>query len=101
MRTRSSACVQLTTLPSRKERFGTITWMFSRCGCVCCASDALHVAVGLIHFDQVADLDRALREQDHTADEVCDDVLAAEADADRERTAEHGERRQRDVHRLQ
>ena len=49
------------------------------------------VALLVADHDPVADLDRALDEQDEPGDEVVDDRLQAEADANRERTRHDGE----------
>ena len=51
-------------------------------------------------FDHVPFLDRPLGEQQQTADEVADEGLRAEADADREGAPDHGERGEGDVDHL-
>ena len=54
-------------------------------------ADAAHVALLVADDDAVADLDRALDQQDEPRDEVVDDRLQAEADADRQRAGDDGE----------
>ena len=50
-----------------------------------------HVAFALLDGDPVADLDRPLDQQDQPRDEVVDDGLQAEADADRQGAGDDGE----------
>ncbi len=51
--------------------------------------DALDDAVLAIQLHPVADLDRPLDQQDEARDEVVDDGLQAEADADRQGAGDH------------
>jgi hypothetical protein len=51
----------------------------------------------LVDLDPVADLERPFDEEDQSGDEVLDDVLQPEADADAERRAERGQRRRADA----
>ena len=53
--------------------------------------DAAHVALALLDGDPVADLDRTLDQQDQSRDEIVDDRLQAETDADRQRARDDGE----------
>ena len=64
-------------------------------------ADVLDMSVGLVDFDDVADLDRPLDQQYQPTDEIVDDVLAAKADADCQTSSQHRERRQGDPHRSQ
>ena len=54
-------------------------------------ADAAHEALLVADDDAVADLDRPLDQQDQARDEVVDDRLQAEADADRQRAGDDGE----------
>ena len=54
-------------------------------------ADAAHVALLIADDDAVADLDRPLDQQDQPGDEVVDDRLQAEADADRQGAGDDGE----------
>jgi hypothetical protein len=51
-------------------------------------ADAAHLAGQLSDLDRVADLNGSLEQQDQSGDEVVDDVLQPEADADAERAGE-------------
>ena len=54
-------------------------------------ADAAHVALLIAEHDPVADLDRALDQQDQPGHEVVDDRLQAEADAHRQRAGDDGQ----------
>ena len=53
--------------------------------------DATHVALLIADHDPIADLDRALGQQDQARHEVVHDRLQAEADADRQSAGDDGE----------
>src|SRR5262245_12389457 len=57
-------------------------------------ADPLHLAGEGAKLDGVADLDRALEEEDQAGDEVVDDVLQPEADADAEGTGDDRDARE-------
>ncbi len=60
-------------------------------------TDALDRAVSAVQLDKVVDTDRPLRHQYPAADEVVDDVLRTETDADRDRAGRECKRGQRNA----
>ena len=56
-------------------------------------TDAGHDSEMIFRFDAIADFDRSFEDQNQSRDEVADDVLEAEADADPQRAENNGELR--------
>ena len=64
-------------------------------------ADVFHHAVDVFERDPLAEPHRPLGQHDQAADEIVDQRLAAETDADRQRTAEDRERGERHVDRVE
>ena len=87
-----SLCVQFTRLPVMNSRLGTIMLWLSPLMIVVARMlirSTLPVIAG--DGDDVADADRPLQQQDDAADEVRDDLLEAEPQADAERGQDHAD----------
>ena len=92
------ARVRLVTSFSRNLLLGTMMSRFSPVRiCVLRAPILVTFPYVSSELNQVADFDRAFGQQDQTADEVVENILAAKTNADRDRTAKKRKHRQRHV----